>query len=179
MSKEINEENRRAKLTPEEKAISKQTQRDRMRIANLIRRKPEIKKVCCICGTKNAEILHNKSNPFFITFICKECRANVFKLQEAEKHRFDIREVMNKSTLSTKNFSDNDVVNLVDGYLLKTISIGQYCEEHGISRYQFKQLVDRYQKLHKNNMIKKTISNHANKIHKEKLSKIAYERHRI
>ena len=79
----------RAKITPEQREISENRQRERVRIANMVSRKPEIKKDCCICG-KPGNILHNKEdNSYFITFLCTECRKNETNIIEAEKYRFD------------------------------------------------------------------------------------------
>lgn len=171
--------NRTLKLTPQERIISEQCNKERIRIANMVRRKPELEKHCCICGSENAEILHNKKNPYVIAFICKECRADAFKLQEAEKHRFDIREVMDKSKLSTKNFTNEDLKAIVESYLFETISIGAYCDKLGISKYQFNQLIERYGIIYDDPTIKKKILNHTNRINAIKLSALAFERNRI
>ena len=170
---------RKTRLTPYERAISERSKKDRVRIANMVKRKPEIEKHCCICGRDDAEILHNKKNPYNITFICRECRADDDKLKEAENYRFDIREIMNKSTLSAKNFVEGDVKSLVEDYLFEVTSIGAYCDKVGISRHQFNQLIDRYSFIYDDKSIKKKVLNHANKINRENLSKLAYERNRI
>lgn len=170
---------RRLRLSDSERAISEKSKKDRMRIANMVKRKPEIEKHCCICGKDNAEILHNKKNPYVITFICKECRADEDKLAQAEKTRFDIREIMDKSTLSTKNFVKEDVKKLVENYLMETISIGAYCTKIGISRHQFNQLMERYKKMYNDPSIRKKIINHANKVNRETLSKLAFIRNRF
>lgn len=176
MEENKNKRGRKMKLTPYQRAISDRNKKDRMRIANMVRRKPELEKHCCICGSDDAEILHNKKNPYVIAFICKECRADAFKLQEAEKHRFDIREVMDKSKLSTKNFTNEDLKAIVESYLFETISIGAYCDKLGISRYQFNQLVERYGIIYDDPTIKKKIINHTNNVNRKTLSKLAYER---
>ena len=176
MSEEKNKKGRKMKLTPYQRAISERSKRDRMRIANMVKRKPEIQKHCCICGKEEAEILHNKRNPYVITFICRECRADEEKLKQAEDYRFDIREIMNKSTLSTKNFTNEDVKKIVDDYLFEITSIGAYCDKAGVSRHQFNQLLERYKIIYNDPAIKKKILNHANKVNRENLSKLAYER---
>lgn len=176
MSEEKIKKGRKMKLTPYQRAISERSKKDRMRIANMVKRKPEIEKHCCICGKEEAEILHNKRNPYMITFICRECRADEDKLKQAEKHRFDIREIMDKSTLSTKNFTGDDVKKIIENYLFEISSIGAYCDKVGISRHQFNQLTARYESIYNDPAIKKKIINHANKVNRENLSKLAYER---
>ena len=138
---------RKKEMTWEERVKSKQLKVTRTRIANMVARKPEIKKVCCICGSTDAQILHNKVNPYIITFICKDCRNDEEKLNLAEKKRFDIRSQMNKSKLSVKNFTDVDVKQIVDYAALFNIPT-----------------------------IKKTIDAHTNKINRVKLSECANER---
>ena len=51
------------RLTEKEKEASIKWQHERVKIANLIARKPEIQKICCICG-KEGKILHNRKNPY-------------------------------------------------------------------------------------------------------------------
>lgn len=176
----LNKKKSRAlRLSDYERALSEKYKKQRMRIANMVRRKPEIKKECCICGNINADILHNKKNPYMITFLCKECRANEKNIEKAEHYRFDIRTNMDKSKLSTKNFTNEDVKTIVENYLFEVISIGAYCDKLNISRHQFNQLVSRYNVIYNDPSIKKKIVNHANKVNRENLSKLARERNRI
>ena len=166
------------RLSMEERTISEENKVNRTKIANMIRRKPEIKKHCCICGSEDAEILHNKypKDPYIITFICKQCRKYEENLLKADKLRFDIREIMNKSTLSVKNFVKEDVKNIVEDYLMNTLPIGIYCEKIGISRHQFNQLVKRYGEMYNDITIHKKVINHANKVGRKSLSKSAIKR---
>lgn len=150
-----------------------------MKIATMVRRKNEIEKYCCICGNKNAQILHNYNNPFVISFICKKCRADKSKLAQAEKLRFDIREIMDKSKISSKNFSEKDVMNLVENYLFEKVSITDYCKEIGISYHIFSHLIERYKLLFDKPNIKKVMLNHSNALRNEKLSAVALERYRV
>lgn len=170
------EPNRRLKLTLEERIISEQRKRDRMRINVMVKRKPEIVQHCCICGNENTQILHNAVNPYKITFICKNCRADTDKLKKAEKCRFDIRDIMDKSKMSGKTFSEKDVQNIVENYLFDVISIQDYCYKIGISRCKFNSLIERYTKLYDNPLIRKMIINHSNNINAKKLSVLALER---
>lgn len=167
------------RLTPHQKMKSEQLKKDRIKIANMIARKPEIQKHCCICGNTDAQILHNRNNPYMITFICKDCRSDVEKLEIANKSRFDIRSIMNKSTLSAKSFTDKDVKEVVDGFLNELLSIGAYCEKIGISRHQFNEIVKRYAVIFDIPTIKKTIDAHTNKVNRENLSELALERNKF
>lgn len=169
----------RKKSTPEEKAKAKYIKKERVKIANMVARKPEIKKQCCICGKEDSPILHNKSNPYIITFLCRSCRTDIKNLEKAEQSRFDIRSIMDKATLSSKNFTDVDVKIIVDEYLKDIVSIGAYCDKIGISRHQFNQLIDRYAEIYKVETIRKTINCHTNKVNRVKLSELAIERNSI
>lgn len=170
---------RKERLTPLQRLQSEQMKKDRIKIANMIARKPEIRKQCCICGNTDAQILHNRNNPYMISFICKECRSDIDKLEEAKKCRFDIRSIMDKSTLSTKSFTDTDVKDIVDGFLNDLVSIGAYCEKLGISRHQFNGIVKRYAIIFNMPTIKKTVDSHTNKINRENLSELAFERNKF
>lgn len=150
--------------------------KERVRIANMVKRKPEIKKVCCICGKKDAEILHNKENPYLISFICRKCRLDDENMKVAEKHRFDLREVVDKSKLSTKNFTVKDMTIIVNDFLDDIISIGEYCKNIGISRYQFNKLVSRYADYFGDDIMEKRIMSHANTMNRKHLSKVFLEK---
>ena len=169
----------RKRLTPHQKMKSEQLKKDRIKIANMVARKPEIQKHCCICGNTDAQILHNKNNPYMITFICKDCRNDADKLELAKTYRFDIRSIMSKSTLSAKSFTDTDVKDIVDGFLNELLSIGAYCDKIGISRHQFNEIVKRYAVIFDIPTIKKTVDAHTNKINRENLSELAIERNKF
>lgn len=167
------------KLSFEERTISEKKKRDRMKIATMVRRKNEIEKYCCICGNKNAQILHNYNNPFLISFICKNCRADRNKVAQAEKMRFDIREKLNKSKISGKFFLEKDIKDIVENYLFDEVSIQDYCNKIGISYYIFNQIVERYKKLYDNQEIREIVLNHSNRLTAIKLSSIALARNRF
>ena len=175
----ITKDNKRLKLTPEERIITEKKKLERMRICNLVKRYSDIDKHCCICGSKNTQILHNEDNSFLIAFICKKCRADKSKLTQAKKLRFDIREKLDKSKMSTKTFSEKDVKELVENYLFDILSIEAYCDKIGISRYKFNQIIEKYKIIFNDNSIRKQILNHANKINALKLSALALERNRF
>lgn len=166
----------RAKITPEQREQAEQRQRERVRIANLVSRKPEIKKDCCICG-KPGNILHNKEeNPYFITFLCADCRKNENNIIEAEKYRFDLRTKLDKSYLSAKTFAEDDIKLLINEFLTSILSMGEFCSIKGISRHQFNKVIDRYDKLDPNFSIRKRIKIHSNKMQEVKLRKIVEDK---
>lgn len=150
-------------------------QKERVKIANLVARKPELQKICCICG-KTGHILHNRNNPYFITFICNECDKDKNKLLEAEDYRFDLRLKLNKPNLNTRNFVKEEVENIVEGYLIDKLSIGDYCDKREISRYQFTQLIKRYENMYPEREINETIISHSNEIMGENCKKRYIER---
>ena len=85
----------------DELAHREKEKKERIRIANMVKRKPELKKVCCICGN-SAEILHNKKNPYFISFICSNCRMDINKLKIAESKKTEKNMKRPPKNLATK-----------------------------------------------------------------------------
>ena len=166
----------RKRLTSQQITKSLKFKKNRTKIANMVARKPEIQKHCCICGNTDAQILHNENNPFMISFICKKCRANKRRLEEAETKRVDIRETMDKSKISSGTFLEIDVKLIVENYLLETLSIGRYCTCIGISRYIFNKLIERYSEIFNEPTIKRYIQKHSNKLSAMQLSLLALER---
>lgn len=170
----------RKRMTPEQLKEAKAVQLERVRITNLVARKSEIVKKCCICGKLNAPILHNPNNldnPYMITFLCWNCRKDPDKLQKAEEYRFDIREKLNKSNLNTRNITDEETVKIINGYMKEMLSIVEYCEKIGISRHQFNKLLDRYEELIPDQPIRDLVFNKSKALRTAKLSKIYYETH--
>lgn len=141
----------------------KKWENERVRIANLIARKPEIQKVCCICG-KPGKTMHNKRAPYYITFICDECRKNSINLIIAEESRFDLRTKLDKANLCMHTLSDEQVIRLVEGYISVQELIGDYCIKTNISRHQFKQLMDRYNKKYPKRNIYLKVKLHSNNV---------------
>lgn len=165
----------RKKATPEQKKANEEWHKERVKIINLIRRKPEIKKICCICG-KPGKILHNRQDPYYITFICDECKKDKNNLIIAEENRFDVRTKLDKDHLSTHNFTDEEVVRIVVGFMNGILSKGEYCNKIGISRYQFDQIVKRYKQLFPRQNIQAMIKKQSNKIKSNKFKKLSEER---
>lgn len=143
--------------------IYQKSNNERIKIINLIARKSEIKKICCICGRKGKN-LHNKKNPYYITFICDKCRQEPNNLIIAKATRFDVRTRLDKKHLSVHLFSKKDIKNIIENYLTKKVSIGEYCESIGITRYQFNQIMQKYNKLHskKNLYVQNKVKQHSN-----------------
>ena len=163
------------RLTEKEKEASIKWQHERVKIANLIARKPEIQKICCICG-KEGKILHNRENPYYITFICDECKKGPENINKAEKTRFDVREKLDKANLCVHNFKDDQIIEMVESYMNDIISVGDYCDKIGISRHQFNQIIDRYKKLFPRKNMDRIIKNRTRKVQSEKLKRIAEEK---
>ena len=69
----------RKPLTKKQKQESAEWQKIRVKVANMVARKSEINKKCCICG-KEGKILHNKQDPYYIAFICDECKKDANNL---------------------------------------------------------------------------------------------------
>lgn len=146
----------------------KEWDKERVKIRNLVSRNPEIKQVCCICG-KKGKILHNRQDPYYITFICDKCRKDKSNLTIAEESRFDVRTKLEMGHTSIRNFTDEMVIRIIIGFINKNITIGEYCKEIGISRYQFNQLQKYYSKLFPKHNIKKLIQERSEAL---RLSKI-------
>ena len=160
------------KLTPEQRAIADAHQKDRVKIANLVSRKKEIDKSCCLCG-KPGRIMHNKNGePYKIAFICCECGLDPAKLEEAENHRFDIREKLEKANLRIHNITEQEQEALVENYLKTILSIGDYCKQVGISRHQFTLLVNRYNELHPEFFVKDKIKIQSKRMQEERQRRV-------
>lgn len=160
----------RKPASPEQLLESKERQKQRVKIANMIARETNLEKKCCICGKKEAEILHNAENPYFITFLCRQCRKNKDNIEEAKLHRFDLEEyrkeqVANRDSsyyLNTKKLSSEEVKDIIYGYIApsNTLTIGAYARKLGISRYQFNQIIKRYDEYFPNSKIEERIGIH-------------------
>ena len=150
--------------------VQSDRQRERVKIANLVARKPEIENICCICGKKGT-ILHNYDDPYYITFLCSECRKDPRNLILAEERRFDLRAKISKSKINVSNFTDQEVTRIVVGYMNneEAKSIGEYCDSIKISRYQFNHLIDRYDELFPSQDIKNLIKDKSKRIQGEKI----------
>ena len=166
----------RKKLTPEQLKVAKAVQHERVRITNLVARKPEINKNCCICGKPNSPIFHNPdnlNNPYMITFLCWDCRKDPQKVLEAENHREDIRNKISKSNIYTRNITDEEVIRIIEGYAVNNVicTIEEYCKRNDISRYQFSKLLERYTKIKPNKPMTHKIKNKIKTIKNEQLRK--------
>ena len=142
----------------------------RIKIANLVARKPEIDSSCCICGKKGV-ILHNDENSYDIAFICWDCRKNPENIEIAKQYRVDIRTLLDKTNLHVDHFTDQQITELVVKYMNNIQSVGQFCEQEQISRHQFNKVVERYDKLYPNQKIRKLMKNRTKKVRKYILSK--------
>ncbi len=138
------------RLTPTERVEAQKWQKTRVGIINLIARHPEIEKICCICG-KEGKTLHNRENPYFITFICDKCRKNKDNLLIAEKSRKDIRKRLND--VSVINFNNDKIIKLVEQFMNSELTLGEFCEQECISRYQFNKVIERYADNNRDNII--------------------------
>lgn len=179
----------RKPATPEQIKEAKEWQKIRVKITNIVARDETIEKKCCICGKEDAQILHNKKDPYNIAFICSECRKDKKNLEEAEKHRFSLEEYKQEQLdnrddnryLDTRKFSQEEVKEIIDGYIApsNTLTMGEYAEEHNISRYQFNQLVDLYSEYFHKRSIGKVVTNRSKTIQKLKLSAAANDRNLV
>ena len=156
----------RKRLTPEEKILSDQRQKNRIKVANLVARNNNIDKSCCVCG-KPGRILHNSENPYYISFICNECVKDNEKRKQAIIKRKDVRTLLNKHGLSAKTISEKEIYNMIENFKSKNetkkVTVGDYCTKLGITRYQFNKVVDRYVELTNDNTIYDILINIKNK----------------
>lgn len=141
---------------------------DRAKIAHFVRRN-NVEKKCVICG-KDGFILHNRENPYMISFICKDCRKDENNVKIAESKRFDIRDVVpKKGAKILKTSTDEYITKVVENYLHNTLPIREYCKKIGISTNQFHTVVKRYEELHPNQPIEDYIINHRNTVHRHRI----------
>ena len=136
----------RHKATQEQKELAQKYQKDRVKITNIVARRPNIERKCCICG-KEGTILHNKENPYYITFICKDCRKDENKRLEAENHRFNLLDIVNEKKLGIRNYSDEEIKKILDEYP-KDMNMGNFCNKYNISRYLLNEMVTKYCELY-------------------------------
>lgn len=165
----------RKRLSDNEKLKAEQWHKTRVKVINFVARKSEIEKVCCICG-KPGKILHNKENPYCISFICDDCKKDPTNIKIAESKRFDVREKINKSSLSVNNFTEKDIITIVNNYLNNICTLGKYCDDVGISRYQFNEMLNKYEEYYPTSNIKQRVKNRSKIIKNEKLKKIAEQK---
>lgn len=160
-------------ISKEAKQLSDNRQFLRVKIANLVSRKCSIDNICCICG-KKGNILHNPEDPYNIAFICLDCRKTPKNLEIAEKHRFNLLDNLKETKTRTPDISDKQVIKIIDNYMkLKQFkSIGDYCNEIGVSRYQFNKLVDRYEKLKPDRPIRQNIKGKSNSVQIQKVRQL-------
>lgn len=176
----------RKPATPEQLKEAKEWQRVRVKITNIVSRDETIERKCCICGKEEAPILHNKENPYYITFLCSECRKNKDNVEKAEQYRFNLEDYKQEQLenrddnryLDTRKFTEEEVKEIIDGYIApsNTLTMGEYAEEHNISRYQFNELVKLYSKYFNRRGIGKVVTNRSKTIQKIKLSDAANDR---
>ena len=181
----------RHKATPEQKAISEERQRERVKIRNAVSRNKEIDKRCCICGQENSPILHNPINPYNITFLCRKCRLNQYNVIKAEQFRFDFKKVKEMQLkertdnhyIKAKQFTKEEVETIVYGYLLDKVTIGEYIKKHSITRYQFNKLVKKYKEFFPEIPIEELVNMHnsliMSGIQKVKLEKVEEKRNKF
>ena len=158
--------------TKQEKSDYEQWSKERTKIANMVARKPELEKICCVCG-KPGNILHNREDPYYITFICDECRKDPQKLTLAEERRFDIRTKLNVGTMNVTTYTDEMVKRTVLEYMNENylMSMGDYCKKRGISRHQFNQLLDRYDKIFPGQRIHELVKIRSKTVQRQKILK--------
>ena len=125
--------NMRKRLSNAEKQKVEQWHKTRVKVINFVARKPEIEKVCCICG-KPGKILHNRENPYCISFICDECKKNPENIKIAESKRIDIRGIIDKDSLSINNFLKTDIITLNSQETALNLNNGEYSEENRIAK---------------------------------------------
>ena len=177
----------RKPATPEQLQEAKERQRQRVKITNIVSRDETIQRKCCICGKDNAEILHNTENPYFITFLCSECRKNKDNIEKAELHRFDLEEYKQEQLenrednkyLNTRKLSKEEVKQIITGYIApsNTLTIGEYAEGLGLSRYQFNSVIERYKEYFpEDKNIEDVIINRSKAIQRNRLSMATNDR---
>lgn len=164
------------RLTEKEKQAALEKQKTRVRIANLVARNKELDRSCCVCG-KPGIIMHNTEDPYYISFICKECSKSASNKTIAIESRRDIRKELKQKNKATKYFTDEQVKRLMISYMNDFISIGEFCKRNNITRYQFNRIVERYSKLYTKQPIKELVAGHSNAVQSNKISVILDRKH--
>lgn len=163
----------RKRQTPQQRKQSEQYQKTRVRIANLVRRRTNLKTNCVVCG-KPGHIMHNKENPYFISFICDECSKDSSKIKEAESKRFNLCNNIIERTRYATDYSEQEVIHIIENYLSvnNILPIEDYCKSIDVSRYIFNLLIKRYEKIEHKRNIHTLIKNKTNSLRAHKLVNI-------
>lgn len=138
-------------------------QKNRVKIANIVARHPNLSRECRICG-KSGKILHNRTSPYYITFICDECRKQYRESEQFKDKvnatRFNLKEYQIESNKYNKvsKLSDKEVTDTVREFIKNHTFISSFCEYSNISRYHFTKLLIRYNELYPEEYIYKKVS---------------------
>ena len=145
---------------PGDKELAKKKQKSRMKVANLVARSKEIDRNCVICGNLG-KIVHNIEDPYYITFICDECKKDDKKYKLALTKRRDIRESLEKRYLHSNLLSDKQVREIVNNYMHDYLTIKDYCLKINITRYAFNRILKIYDQLYPEQNINDLVIHHA------------------
>lgn len=156
----------------------KDMQHQRVYITNFINRRFTGIRACTICGnTENLSVVHNKVDPYKISFICKNCKNKLDRTQLESLPKINILEhiEINKKFSHSKDLILDDKMKLIiENALVTDKSLVNYLRENDISYYKYKVAVEKYE--NKVKPIKIALKRHfkelrANSIMKSKNSK--------
>ena len=145
----------------------------RVYIKNFINRRFIGKKECAICNIEeNLSVVHNKENPYQISFICKNCRSKISKDKLEKLPKVDILkniEINPKYSHSKDLVLDSKMKFIIEHSLETDMSMMNYLKSQKISYHKFKIATKLYEK--EVAPIEKDIKNHFKRLRVKNISK--------
>lgn len=127
----------------------KDLQHQRVYIGNFIRRHYTGSRKCVNCGKEPTTIVHNKKDPYKISFICDDCRLGLDEEQLASLKKISLLDYVdnNQKYSPIKNITlTEDLKNILEGILKTDLPLLTYLKENNISSYRYNKILDLYEK---------------------------------
>lgn len=135
------------------------------RITRLVNSNKNITNTCCVCGSDKGEALYNRENPYNVIILCNNCRQDPESIKKTTSKKIDARKVHKKKKSSgIHTFNDDKVMEIVEGYIKKNVTIKKYCEQKNICRNTFKICIKRYAVMFPDSNIEEKIEQKANEV---------------
>ena len=151
----------------------KDMKHQRVYIKNFINRRFIGEKQCAVCSSnENLSVIHNKENPYQISFICKDCKSKLARKDLENLPKVDILkniEVNKRYSHSKDLILDSKMKFIVEHSLETDLSMMNYLKSHNISYHRFKIATKIYEK--EVAPIEKDIKNHFKRLRVKNISK--------
>ena len=151
----------------------KDMKHQRVYIKNFINRRFIGEKQCAVCSSnENLSVIHNKENPYQISFICRDCKSKLTRKDLENLPKVDILkniEVNKRYSHSKDLILDSKMKFIVEHSLETDLSMMNYLKSHNISYHRFKIATKIYEK--EVAPIEKDIKNHFKRLRVKNISK--------